>query len=119
MNLYRYRPARSCFTDTPYLPGIRIYCFSTGANVKHKDAVNLSTRVRDEYNGLLEDFCARTENCVYVPLHEQAFLYEDPADIGDFNKIREDIFMPDRKHLNPQGYAMFMDFVRELLDDLL
>lgn len=100
-------------------PGIRIYCFSAGTSVKHKDAVNIYTRKRDEFNRFLEMFCATTENCVYVPLHQQAFLYEDPADVGDYNKIREDIFMPDQNHFNPEGYGLFMDFIRELLDDLL
>ncbi len=100
-------------------PGIRIYCFSAGASIKHKGQVNVYTRKAREFNTYLEMFCANTENCVYVPLNQQAFLYEDPADIGDSDKIREDIFMPDQNHLNPQGYALFMDFIRELLDDLL
>ena len=40
-------------------------------------------------------------------------------DIGDYDKVREDIFHADQVHLNPKGYYLFMDFVRELLDDLL
>lgn len=100
-------------------PGIKIYCFSEGAAVKYKNTVNLNTRKRNEYNQLLQAFCAVTENCEYVPLYQQAFLYEDPADIGDFDKIREDIFMPDQNHFNPEGYKLFLDFIRELLDDLL
>ena len=74
--------------------------------------------MRQEYNEFLEAFCARTENCIYVPLEKQAFFFENPEDIGDYNKIREDIFVEDG-HLNPKGYGLFMDFVRELLDDLL
>ena len=100
-------------------PGIPIYCFSSGLSVKHKESVNVYTRVRDEYNQFLEDFCAHTENCVYVPLHKQAFAFDDPADAGNYDKIREDIFDEDKNHLNPLGYTLFMDFVRELLDDLL
>ena len=64
-------------------------------------------------------FCNRTENCIYVPMEKQAFFYDDPADIGDYDKVREDIFHADGVHLNPKGYGLFMDFVRELLDDLL
>jgi hypothetical protein len=54
-----------------------------------------------------------------VPLEKQAFFFENPEDIGDYDKIREDIYHEDKTHFNPMGYGMFMDFVRELLDDLL
>ena len=100
-------------------PGIRIYCFSAYPTLKSKNVCNVTTRIRGEYNQYLEDFCARTENCIYVPMEKQAFFYENEEDIGDYDKVREDIFAEDQVHLNPQGYAMFMDFVRELLDDLL
>ena len=100
-------------------PGIRIYCFSGDPVLKNKGEKNVFTRIRDEYNQYLEDFCARTENCVFVPLEKQAFFYESEEDIGDYNKIREDIFYEDRVHLNAYGYGLFMDFIRELLDDLL
>ena len=100
-------------------PGIRIYCLNYEPTLKHKGQENISTRVGMEYNQLLEAFCAVTEDCIYVPMEKQAFFFEDPADIGDYNKIREDIFVADQVHMNPKGYAMFMDFIRELLDDLL
>ena len=44
---------------------------------------------------------------------------DNEEDIGDRHKVREDIFAADRGHLNPKGYAMFMDVVRELLDEYL
>ena len=100
-------------------PGIPIYCFNGKPMLKHKGQNNVSTRARNEYNEFLEAFCARTENCIYVPLEKQAFFFENPEDIGDYDKIREDIYHEDKTHLNPMGYGMFMDFVRELLDDLL
>ena len=100
-------------------PGIPIYCINGKPMLKHKGQNNVSTRARNEYNEFLEAFCARTENCIYVPLEKQAFFFENPEDIGDYDKIREDIYHEDKTHLNPMGYGMFMDFVRELLDDLL
>ena len=100
-------------------PGIPIYCFSSYPTLKAKGQVTIGTRARKEYNELLKAFCAVTENCIYVPVHEQAFFYENPEDIGDYDKVREDIFHEDNTHLNPTGYGMFMDFVRELLDELL
>ena len=100
-------------------PGIPVYCFNAGPTLKNKGQKNVSTRARKEYNEYLEIFCSRTENCHYVPLEKQAFYYETPEDIGDYDKVREDIFHADQVHLNPKGYTLFMDFVRELLDDLL
>lgn len=100
-------------------PGIRIYCFNGTPTLKNKGQKNTATRARKEYNEYLEIFCNRTENCIYVPLEKQAFYFENPEDIGDYDKIREDIFYTDQVHLNPKGYRLFMDFVRELLDDLL
>lgn len=100
-------------------PGIPVYCFSFDPTWKHKGEVSAYTRIRDEYNQLLEAYCASKPYCTYVPLHKAAFYYEDPEDFGNYDKVRDDIFHQDGNHLNPKGYAMFMDFVRELLDDLL
>ena len=57
----------------------------------------------------------------YIPkaAHDLPMFFENPEDIGDYDKIREDIFHEDQVHLNPVGYGLFMDFVRGLLDDLL
>ena len=87
--------------------------------VKNKGQENVATRVRDEYNEILEDYCKRKENVTYVSLIDQPFFFENPEDVGDYDKIREDIFVDDLVHMNPKGYAMFMDFLRELLDEYL
>lgn len=100
-------------------PGIKIYCFNMIPTVKSKGQENIATRVRDEYNEILEDYCNRKENVTYVSLIDQPFFFENPEDVGDYDKIREDIFVDDLVHMNPKGYAMFMDFLRELLDEYL
>lgn len=100
-------------------PDIKIYCFSGTPTIKHKGEKNIFTIYRDEYDQLLKDFCNQRDNCRFVSLVEQPFYFENSEDIGDHDKVREDIFVEDQIHLNPKGYAYFMDFVRELLDDLL
>ena len=100
-------------------PDIKIYCFSFDPDVKHKGEKNRATRFRAEYNELLEDYCRRKESCTYVSLVDVPFYFENPEDVGDYDKVREDIFVKDRTHLTPEGYAMFMDFIRELFDDML
>lgn len=101
------------------MPGIEVYCFGSTPTVKHKGEKNAMTRLRDEYNQLLEDYCGRKENVTYVSLIDQPFYFENPEDVGDYDKVREDIFVADRTHLNPEGYAMFHNFIRELLDEYL
>ena len=101
-------------------PGIPIYCFNRNPQPswKRESASNRGKHLRMEHNAFLEDFCSRTENCHYVALQNQAMFFENPEDIGDWNKVRDDIFVEDG-HLNAKGYGLFMDFVRELLKDLL
>ena len=65
---------------------------------------------------LIISFCGCTNTSSVT---KQAFYFDDAENIGDYDKIREDIFYTDHVHLNPKGYGLFMDFIRELLDDLL
>lgn len=101
-------------------PGIPIYCFSRvpKPSWKRESASNRSRNLRVEHNAFLEDFCARTENCFYISLENQAMFFENPGDIGSWDKVRDDIFVEDG-HLNAKGYGLFMDFIRELLNHLL
>ncbi|MBR2634852.1 MAG: hypothetical protein IKD31_04670 [Clostridia bacterium] len=100
-------------------PGLPVYCFGAVPTLKSKGEKNRYTRSRAEFNEILEDFCAKTENCHFVSLVDQPFFFENPEDAGNYDLIREDIFAADSTHLNPQGYAMFMDFIRELFDQYL
>ena len=101
-------------------PGIPIYCFNRNPapSWKRESATNRAKRLRLEHNAFLEDFCARTENCHYVALQNLPMFFENPEDIGDYDKVRDDIFVEDG-HLNAKGYGLFMDAMRELLSDLL
>lgn len=100
-------------------PGIPIFVIGNGPALARVGQVNVYTRLRKEYDVLLRAFCEVTENCTYVDLGNQPFYYNDPEDIGDFDKVRDDIFASDDKHFNAKGYGYFMDFVREFLDELL
>lgn len=98
------------FPDSP------VYCFTWNAYPKYKDGPNRSRVLREEYDQLLEGYCARKSGVTCVRLVDQPFYYEDPADVGDYDKIREDIFTHDRVHFTPEGYGYFMDFIREFLE---
>lgn len=100
-------------------PGIPIFCIGNGPTLARVGQVNVYTRIRKEYDELLRDFCRRTENCTYLDLGNQPFYYNNPEDIGDFDKVRDDIFASDDKHFNAKGYEYFMDYMRQALDALL
>ena len=99
-------------------PGIKIYCLGPGPSIKYKGPDTVATRVRAEYDQILEDYCARKENVEYVSLVKQPFFYESPEAIGDRDRVRDDLFVPDG-HMNPLGYTLFFEFLRELLDEYL
>jgi len=99
-------------------PGIPVFCFSYWPMLKQKGMKTASTERRDRYNVLLKQFCEEND-CQYVSLIDQPWLFENAEDVGDYDKIREDIYCEDRTHPNTMGYEIFFDFLRDLLKDLL
>ena len=100
-------------------PGIPIFVMGNGPALARVGQVNVYTKIRREYDSLLRVYCAQKEGVTYVNMGDQPFYYNNPEDIGDFDKVRDDIFASDNKHFNAKGYALFMDYVRQFLADLL
>ncbi len=46
-------------------------------------------------------------------------FYNTPEDVGDFSKLREELFIEDKVHLSPEGYELYAKFFREALRDIL
>jgi len=99
-------------------PGIPVFCFSFWPTVRHKGTKSIYTERRDRYDVLLKQFCEES-GCQYVSLIHQPWLFENSEDVGNYDKIREDIYCEDQRHLNSVGYGIFCDFLRDLLKDLL
>jgi len=102
--------------DFPDLP---VYLCTTFPGLKHKGTVTYFTRSRNHYDELVEAYCARRKNVTCLRLIEMPFLFENPEDIGDYEKIREDIYAEDRTHFDAAGYSMFIDYMREALKEVL
>ena len=100
-------------------PGMPIYCFGPCPTLKTKGVNDYATKKRFEFDEILKDYCVKKEGVTYVSMVDQPFFYANPEDVGDRHKVRDDIFAADCGHLNPVGYAMFMNFIRELLDEYL
>ncbi len=97
-------------------PGAPVYLLNRTPALKTKGQVNLFTHLRDEYNQLMEWYCATKPGVKLIRMNEFPFLFEDPADIGSYDKIREDLHDPDGSHLNAEGYRLLMEWCREFLD---
>ena len=102
--------------DFPRAP---VYLFTNTPTLKSKGIKAPIRYIRKFYDEQVEAYCRTREGCTAVRLIDQPFYFEDPADIGDYDKIREDIFDTDATHLNTKGYEMFMEFLKEALADIL
>ena len=72
-----------------------------------------------DFNNLMRAYCDKYDDCTFVEQSKSPLFYNDPADVGDYNKIRTDIFVEDRVHYNQKGYDLYRDFFLDVLDDIL
>ena len=105
-------------------PGIKLYVVEEFPRPKMRDETstekwNAARIKREKYNKMLHAYAATHEDTKVVELWNRPELFETPEDVGDRTKIREDIFVKDRKHFNQDGYDIAAKIFREALDDLL
>ena len=98
-------------------PGIRIYACDTRPTLKFRTEAHV--RFRDEFHQALKEYCARHEDTTYVCHIESPLWFENPADVGDYDKVREDIFVDDAVHFNQKGYDLYKEFMTDVLKDIL
>ncbi len=97
-------------------PGAPVYLLNRTPGIANIGLVNRATHLRDEYNQMMEWYCSSKSGVKLVRMNEFPFLFEDPDDIGNYDKIRTDLHDPDGKHLNATGYGMLMDWYRTFLE---
>lgn len=105
-------------------PGIRIFLVEDHPCPKGKECTlpdiwNNSKNKREKYLEMLELYAQTHEDTEVIRLWNQPELFETPEDVGDFHKVREDIFVEDKVHPNREGYAILARIFREALSDLL
>lgn len=105
-------------------PGIRLFLVQdhprpSGKNFNKREEWNAGRHRRERYHQLL-DFYARThEDTTVIDLWSCPALFETPEDVGNYRKVRDDIFADDKVHPNQAGYDILGPIFREALDDLL
>lgn len=99
-------------------PGIRFYCCDVRPLAKHINQKSWKNQV-EEFNELLKTYCDKHEDCTFVCHTDSPLFFNDPADVGDYSKIRTDIFIEDQVHYNQAGYDLYKEFFLQVLDDIL
>lgn len=106
-------------------PGIKIFLVEdhprpSGKDTKTRDVWNSGKQRRDRYHRLLRHYVAdHSEDTKLIELWNQPELFETPEDVGNFRKVRDDIFVDDKVHPNQEGYDILKKIFREALDELL
>jgi hypothetical protein len=100
-------------------PGIKLYVCDAQPLLLDKDRKNTWYYHQKEYNELLEQYCARHNDTTMVWQSRNPDLYLNPEDIGDYTKVREDLFIEDQVHFNAEGYEIYKNFWLKQLDDIL
>ena len=113
-----YLLARICAWAREDFPGIRLYLCDAAPGKAYMEN-GLWKRQAKQFNQLLEDYCTRHEDCTYLCHIKFPGFFNDPADVGDYGKIRTDIFVEDGVHFNQSGYDVYRDFFLQGLDDIL
>ena len=122
---YGYRPfevvdllARVVDWAKADFPEIPIYVFSHLPTLKAVGATGTAHYNRTEFDKMTKIMCEE-KGVRFVKLVDQPYLFENAEDVGNYDKIRTDLFCEDRTHYGPEGYMVFHDFIRGLLDDIL
>lgn len=105
-------------------PGIKIFLMEdhprpNGKGATVRDVWNSGKQRRERYHRLLRAYADQHEDTQVVELWNRPEFFETPEDVGNFQKVREDIFVADKVHPNQEGYDILGKIFREVLDELL
>lgn len=105
-------------------PGIKLFIVEPHPTPKAKvstlpDKWNNGMHKRNNFIEMINIYAQTHEDTEIIRLWNQPELFETPEDVGDFHKVREDIFVEDQVHPNQAGYDILGKIFREALDDLL
>lgn len=72
-----------------------------------------------EFNELLAQYCAKHGDVTLISHIQNPLFFNDAEDVGDYQKVRTDIYIEDKVHWNQLGYDLYKEFFLEALDDIL
>lgn len=113
-----YLLAQFCNRARADFPGVKLYLCDA---MPHKRYIGSTLWQNNAhlYNRILWEYCNSNDDCFYVCQSAWPGFYNDPADAGDYAKIRTDIWVEDEMHLTQEGYEIYRDLFLDALDDIL
>ena len=105
-------------------PGIKLFIVEPHPMPKAKETTmpdkwNTGLHKRKKFIEMINIYEQTHEDTKVIRLWNQPEFFETPEDVGDFRKVREDIFAADKVHPNQAGYDILGKIFREALDELL
>lgn len=71
------------------------------------------------YCSAIAEYARNHADTEVIRLWDRPEFFRTPEDVGDFLKVREELFADDKTHFNQAGYDVFGPIVREALGELL
>ncbi len=106
-------------------PGIKLYVVEEHPHPSTKAPDSLPDKWvtylhrKNQYCQMLEMYAQSHPDTKIIKLWDKPEFFETAEDVGNFRKVREDLFVADKVHLNQAGYDVFGPIVREALDEIL
>lgn len=113
-----YLLAQFCNRAKADFPGVKLYLCDAMPHKRYIDSTLWQNNAH-LYNRILREYCNANEDCIYVCQSAWPGFYSDPADAGDYAKIRTDIWVEDQMHLTQEGYEIYRDLFLNALDEIL
>lgn len=101
------------------MPGIKMFVCDAQPQRKEKELKMTAYHHRLEYNERMSQYCAKHDDVTMVWQSRISEFYNNPEDLGDYSKVRDDLFVEDGVHFNREGYEIYKRFWLEQLDELL
>lgn len=129
--MYGYSPedvminiSKLCHWARTDFPGIKLYLVEdhprpNGKGDTIRDIWNNGKNRRDKYHRLLRIYAQEHADTKVIELWNQPELFETPEGVGDFHKVRDDIFVEDKVHPNQAGYDILGPIFKKALDEVL
>ena len=110
--------SRLCAWARTDFPGIKLYICDASPNLRNIGDACWLSHVQ-QFNTMLRDYCDKHDDTTCICHTAFSGFYNDPADVGDYFKVRQDIFIQDNIHFNHEGYKLYRDMFLQALNDIL
>lgn len=99
------------------MPGIHLYLTDIHPCEKHiGKPVTYWTHYHNELQAYVEEYCRKHEDTTLISWLQCPYFFENPEDIGQWDKMRTDFFVEDGVHYTQEGYDLTKKFLLEALE---